>query len=748
MNSVPHFDLEMTTDYLQAAALVSLLSVWVVVGVFFYLNRYTKRRYFTIWNAAWLFYALWLTLGLCVDASLNRPLILMFKHWCLSSTAVFLLWGSVRFLGQRPRQTLFGLFTAFLFVLGYIDVYHFGDSWLMQLPVFGLVGFASVIAGICFAEFRKQRECLGAGLLSFGFVLWGFSLMAYPFLLSSEYLAGAGYFISAVLQLFIAAGMIVLVLEEVYLVNRDVQKRYQVVHEEKRELETRVSSTEARYRSVFDQASESIIVTDAEGLTILELNHAAERMLGIQRSQLDGENLIDFCRFVMPPELPLHSGSEWFEFISQQRELDAVHRDGHITSVEVSCSRITFAGGSACQFFFRALTEHARLEKQLRQAERLSALGQMISGVAHELNNPLAVVKGYLELVLARPELSPQTRADLEKVAHEGNRAAKLVSKFLSFAREETVSREKLDLNSLVRRAAEICALELATADVQLSVDLNSKIPTTLANRDQVQQVLVNLITNSLQALASQPAPRHLKLLTQRQGELMRLIVEDNGPGVPEHLVGKIFEPFFTTKEVGKGTGLGLSIAHSIMAEHHGRIFYRRSSLGGAAFVLEFPLVDVEADNYKSPQTDFIVKKHKESEVVKSARILVLDDEKSLAEMLGEVLTILGHEPTVCFSALSAVEQIQRQEFDLIFSDYRMPQMDGQDFYHIVAGKKPELAQRIIFLTGDLVNEKTRQFLQSISNPHLCKPFDVAAVEEVVANGLRRAATFVAAAGH
>jgi hypothetical protein len=202
-------------EYLQAAMLVSLLSVWVLVGLFFYLNRYTRRPYFNIWTAAWLFYALWLTLSLNLHNDLETGLILMFKQWCISAAAVFLLWGSASFLQIAAHQRLFGLFLGFLLVWSYVGAYHLINPWQIQLPIFGLIGLASILTAVSYYRLRcRNPRYLGAGLLAFGFVCWGLYMAAYPFFKASNQLVSSGFFISAVLQLFIAVSMIVLVLEE------------------------------------------------------------------------------------------------------------------------------------------------------------------------------------------------------------------------------------------------------------------------------------------------------------------------------------------------------------------------------------------------------------------------------------------------------------------------------------------------------------------------------------------------------
>jgi CheY-like chemotaxis protein len=210
-----HLDLVFPQEYLKATLMISLLTVWVLVGLFHYLNRYTKRDYFAIWTAGWLFYALWLTASLNLG---NAPLgsgIFLAKQCCVSLSAAFMLWGSLRFLGLPVRQTLFGMFMLFLLVWTVVSPQVITNVLQIQMPVFILLGGSSLFAGVCFFRLRKKKAFVGAGMLSLGFLLWGVYLGTYP--LSQQYgnLYSAGFFVSAVLQLFIAVSMIVLVLEEV-----------------------------------------------------------------------------------------------------------------------------------------------------------------------------------------------------------------------------------------------------------------------------------------------------------------------------------------------------------------------------------------------------------------------------------------------------------------------------------------------------------------------------------------------------
>ena len=489
--------------------------------------------------------------------------------------------------------------------------------------------------------------------------------------------------------------------------------------------------TEERYRRLFEQAHEGIVIAARTDLRILDLNRAAERMLGLTVQEAQSQSLASYCQIKLLPDPAPQSGRDWFELIRSERPLHLVHKNGTLIPAETTGAPIEFGGQSAYQFFFRELTDQSRLEGQLRQAEKLSSLGQMISGVAHELNNPLAVIGGYVELILRTHDLPSKTRLDLEKVANESNRAARLVRNFLAFARSQPAHREMINPNDLVTGVIELRKFDLSLAHVQIEAELDRALPATSLGRDQMQQVLLILINNAMQAMAKAPEPRLIRVVTALKEGRIWLTVEDNGPGVPAEIQSRIFEPFFTTKEIGVGTGLGLSIAHGIMSEHGGHIVYQKGSLGGAAFVMELPIVSIDQPQGAAAQFRAAPDGKLTPATPRPERILVVDDEKAIVEMLGEMLGLLGYKPCLCYSAREGLEKITETAFDLVLSDLRMPEIDGPAFYRMALEKDARLEKRFIFLTGDTVNEDTKTFLKATGKPFLAKPFRLASIEEV-----------------
>jgi PAS domain S-box-containing protein len=724
--------MEFSDKDLKPALLISLLSVWVLVGVFHYLNSYTRRRYFTIWTTAWLFYALWLTL-ICWQSIWGGVWQTWLKECCLCISAVFLVWGSLRFLGQRVKQRLVALGLGFLVLWSYVDSKYPGTAHSqIHWSVFIFIGLASLMTAGAFYRYRRIRQFLGATLLSVGFFLWGAYMVAYP-LFEAPRLEATGFLISAVLQLLIAVSMIILVLEQV----RYNHRRRDLFLSER--LQSKVWFTEERYQRLFQQANEAIIIAARTDLSILELNRAAENLLGINVRQATSQSLTSFCQIKTSPGKAPKSGHQWFELICSQRPLNLVHKNGSLILADIVGAPVEFGGQSAYQFFFREITDRVRLEQQLRQAEKLSSLGAMISGVAHELNNPLAVIGGYVEVILASHTLSAKTRQDLEKVAQESNRAARLVRNFLAFARSQPAQRQMANLNDLITGVVELRKFDLSLAHVKIEAVLDRLVPATSVEPDQIQQILIILINNAMQAITKLPEPHCIRVSTALKEGRIWITVEDNGTGVPPEIESRIFEPFFTTKEVGVGTGLGLSIAHGILSEHGGHIRYERASLGGAAFVLDLPVVTIDVPKASSTQLPAAPVLAAGPAAERTEKILVVDDEKAIVEMLGEMLGLLGYAPHLCYSAGDGLKRIGETKFDLVLSDLRMPEMDGPQFYRKALEIDARLQRRFIFLTGDTVNEDTKTFLQTAGQPFLAKPFRLAGIDEVTRKTLSAA---------
>jgi len=355
--------------------------------------------------------------------------------------------------------------------------------------------------------------------------------------------------------------------------------------------------------------------------------------------------------------------------------------------------------------------------QQFLRAEKLATMGNLLAGVAHELNNPLAVVTGhsYLmrELVRDQPLVD---KAETIRLAAE--RCARIVRNFLAMARQHPPERGEAQLNQIVRDAVELLGYELRTDSVEVVLNLADGLPTLWADAHQLHQVLLNLVTNAHQAMRRLPSRRRIEITTglDPSGARLQLAVADTGPGVPPDIQGKIFEPFFTTKPPGEGTGLGLSLCRGIIEEHGGSISVALGPGGGTTFRIELPLVT-------PPLTARHAVEAASLPAIGTKRLLVVDDEPEVAALLAETLQMDGHEVDTAANGAEALTMLDQQTYDLVVSDTKMPVLDGEELYRELAHRAPTLRARIIFVTGDVIRREKRAFLEATGAPFLLKPF-------------------------
>ena len=360
---------------------------------------------------------------------------------------------------------------------------------------------------------------------------------------------------------------------------------------------------------------------------------------------------------------------------------------------------------------------------QLLQAEKMAALGQTISGVAHELNNPLATILSWAERLAQRPNLDASIRRGLDIILSESERSARIVRTLLTFARKRQTTRSMVDVNQVVRETLALRAYEQRVTNVTVIDALASGLPQAFADSHQVQQVLLNLIINAEQAMLSASGRGILVVRTWHDNEREAVVLEinDDGPGVPEELQQKIFDPFFTTKEVGKGTGLGLTVAYAIIQEHGGRI-RMESSLGrGASFFVELPVAGTVT--LDPPASLGQLGRKTPIEAVEGASILVVEDETALAAAVSDSLRDAGYVVEHAADGEQALLRVAARPFDLVVCDLKMPRLDGKAFFRKLATTSPQLAKRVIFVTGDMAGTDAEKFLDESGCRWLAKPF-------------------------
>jgi two-component system NtrC family sensor kinase len=401
--------------------------------------------------------------------------------------------------------------------------------------------------------------------------------------------------------------------------------------------------------------------------------------------------------------------------------------DGSATWIEVT-ARAEPVGASSTlrvEAVMRDVTERKKLQDQSRdlyhqlaQAEKLAALGQTMSGVAHELNNPLGTILACAERLAGR-RLDELTRRDLDAIHNAAERAARIVRNLQTFARKRHTTRTTVDLNQVVRETLALRAYEQRAANVTIFDALAAGLPPVFADPHQIQQILLNLVINAEQAMLAAHGRGTLVLRSWQDPDRDAVVVEvsDDGPGVPEEVQPKIFDPFFTTKSVGKGTGLGLTVAYAIAQEHGGRISVGSAPGRGASFLLELPVSGTNVRLTEPAATPPL------PAVPKGTRALVVEDEQALGDAVAAALADEGFRPDRAADGQEALARLRERHYDVIICDLKMPKVDGMAFFREVSANMPHVARRLIFVTGDVAGTEAERFLEDSGCRWVPKPF-------------------------
>ncbi len=493
-------------------------------------------------------------------------------------------------------------------------------------------------------------------------------------------------------------------------------------------------AAELRWQSAFDSLADGLAVVADDG-TIERANRALAHFLGMEAADLTGRK---FLEALGGPAAGLEqilaevtAGGERASWTGRVQDSDRV--------IHLSLSALPAAGGLLV--LVSDVTEQKATETQLIQTEKMAAVGQLVSGVAHELNNPLTSISGLAELLMERHTTTDQDREHLKVMYEQAERAARIVRNLLTFARQGPADTGPIDLNDVVQRASALMGHELRLRRIDLRADLADDLPPVSGDRFQIQQVVLNLLTNAVQALGTEEGDhaRVVAIATDATAAGVRLRVSDTGPGIPEEQIPQIFDPFFTTKAPGEGTGLGLAITYGIVQQHGGKIEAGRAAGGGARFEVTLPAAegsDVEptpADTPAATEPASAVGR----QPVPGSTVLLVDDDPAVRRTIGVLLARTGQRVEPARDGLHALEMLRAASFDLVLADPRIAVGSEQILAHALARDHPELKGRTIFLTAD-VRPETDAMLRELGWRYIRKPFDIRELERLCAEILSR----------
>jgi two-component system NtrC family sensor kinase len=492
--------------------------------------------------------------------------------------------------------------------------------------------------------------------------------------------------------------------------------------------------SEASYRAIFDAAEDAIFVNDFTTGAIVDVNAKACADYGYTREEFKGMTMGGLSS----GELPYTQENALLLFARARagEEVRAEWRcrckDGVLRWHEVTMRRVTIGGQDRILVLARDITEKKRAAEELTrqressyQREKLAALGSLLAGVAHELNNPLSVV--VARAVMLEEQGDPAIQSAAIKIRTAAERCARIVRTFLAMARQQQPQRGPVAVNDLVAAALDLAGYAIRTSAVDVVAELPPDVPLINADGDQLHQVLLNLIINAQQSLQDHPPPRRIRVQTRYDAAagLVRIAVADNGPGIPPPLRARIFEPYFTTKPTGVGVGVGLAVSAGIIEAHGGSLTVECPVEGGAVFTVALPVGVVEMPGGDAETSASVA--------AGQSSILIVDDEAEIREMLAEILTSARHRVVTAASGREALERLAAERYDVILTDMRMPDIDGRALFKEIERRWPRLVARVVFVTGDTLASASRDFVSESGRPVIEKPFLPSEVRRIVA---------------
>lgn len=504
---------------------------------------------------------------------------------------------------------------------------------------------------------------------------------------------------------------------------------------ERKHSEAKLRASEARFRSITEAHPVPVLIVNLESNDILYASPGSETLLGLPGGILLTHKLDRF----------LPHGSERRELIASvteghdvdMREVTLARGDGENIPAALSARRINYQNAMAMVIGLYDLTERKKAEKKiadqqdaLQQSEKMAALGGLLAGVAHELNNPLSVVMGQTSLLMDGPG-EDKTKKRAEKIYKAADRCSRIVKSFLALARRKPPEHKEVSLNPIIFNSLELLGYQFRNENVTPKLNLADDLPPIIGDEDQMTQVFTNLALNAAQAMHEWPGPHELTITSLLQPDgMVRITYADTGPGIPPDLRVKVFEPFFTTKGGTGGSGVGLSLCLNVVESHSGRISCDETPGGGATFTLLFP----SSAGVESAQP---VAEGPHAVATGKLRVLLVDDEVELAQTLADLLEPFGYDIDLAANGAIAFDKIEKKGFDVIISDLRMPVLDGPGLYAKLAEKLPDYTKRIIYVTGDTLSTNVHAFLSQTPVPVIEKPYRLVDVQDALVKVLK-----------
>ncbi len=507
---------------------------------------------------------------------------------------------------------------------------------------------------------------------------------------------------------------------------------------ERKKSEFALLASEARFRSITEAHPVPVLIVGLGTGAIFYATPGSVQLTGLMQDdfrRLTLENLMPDAAVRKQITNSVLAGAP-----VDMIETEIRRPDGNMIPAAISARYITYQDQHAMVMGIYDLTESRKAEAKiahqqeaLQQSEKMAALGGLLAGVAHELNNPLSVVVGQSTLLMeGAPEAKVASRA--EKIFKAADRCSRIVKSFLALARRKPPERRKVDVNPIIHASLELLGYQLRTSDIVVQMALDPKVCDVIGDSDQLTQVFTNLILNAAQAMDGWKGEHRIAVSSRREKDgSVRVVIADTGPGIPADIRSRIFEPFFTTKGGKGGTGVGLALCLNIVSAHGGELSLTDTQGGGATFTVAFPSADeIRLDDPSAKE---------EAECrLDPISVLIVDDEIELAQTLADLLEPEGLNIDIAINGAVAMDKLRRNKVDAIISDLRMPVMDGPALYDALARELPSYTNRIIYVTGDTLSSHVHDFLNAHPVPVVEKPYRLRDIRRALSETLKKAA--------
>ncbi len=686
LNLLDQSVLSFPPEWIRSALVLALITVWMVIGLFTYMNYSTRRTHLSLWTVAWMFYSVYLAASIGLEESPRTPVLLMASRACIGISALFMFWGSFQLSGAKRDQRELVLATVLIIIWSYFAAYRVQGGLWLTVPVFLLLAGAGVYTGVLYI--RARRRSRGSVILGVGFFLWGVHLVGFPLASGSQVLMAVAYLTSAILALLIVVGMVV---------------------------EDNVNLSEHDYHALFDSSGDAIFLLDPHTLGVLQANQAAFRLSGRDAGELIGRPFIDLCPGLLPALARVDGVAAEAAVNEAGRELQFLRPDGGEFLCEGNASLVHCPKGAVLLLCVHDITARKRTEQSLRestrqlastvaelretqkqivQQERLRALAQMASGVAHDFNNVLAKILGFNELLLAWPENlndKDKVKKYIQMTSAAAQEAVSIVNRLREFYRhrKESDVYQAVDVNETVTQAIVLTQpkwkdqMMASGATVVVETELKD-VPPIRGSESDLRESVINLLFNAVDAM---PQGGTITVATGAEDNSVVIQVRDTGRGMTEEVRQRCFEPFFTTKGE-RGTGLGLAIVYGIVQRHGGASDVQSEPGKGTVVVIRLPIPQAEGGELVTNS----------AAPARPLRVLLAEDEPQVRDIEAEYLRGDGHFVEAAADGREALDRFAQWGYDVVVVDRAMPEMNGDQLTAAIKQKSPQTP--VIMITG------------------------------------------------